>query len=110
MTGLLLAHGYIVIIVGAALDNFGLPAPGYVVLFAGMSRMKCYRFVPYYLAAVTVWAIVYTLVGHVFGEYWDALLSIAKTFGYGIAALVILALVLYGLRRRAKRKKRSENY
>ncbi|MDQ3658296.1 MAG: hypothetical protein M3338_01285 [Actinomycetota bacterium] len=35
VTGLLLAHGYIVIIVGAALDNFGLPASGDVVLFAG---------------------------------------------------------------------------
>src|SRR5215204_2532406 len=33
--GLLLAHGYIVITIGAALDNFGLPASGDIVLFAG---------------------------------------------------------------------------
>src|SRR5918998_2200695 len=32
---LLLAHGYIVVFIGAALDNFGLPASGDVVLFAG---------------------------------------------------------------------------
>ncbi|MDP8949493.1 MAG: DedA family protein, partial [Actinomycetota bacterium] len=32
---LLLTHGYVVIFVGAALDNFGLPASGDVVLFAG---------------------------------------------------------------------------
>ena len=31
----LLAHGYVVIFIGAALDNFGLPASGDVVLFAG---------------------------------------------------------------------------
>lgn len=32
---LLLAHGYIVILIGAAADNFGLPASGDVVLFVG---------------------------------------------------------------------------
>src|SRR3712207_4058603 len=35
VTGLLLTHGYLVIFIGAALDNFGLPASGDVVLFAG---------------------------------------------------------------------------
>src|ERR671912_2532294 len=35
VTGLLVAHGYLVIIFGAALDNFGLPASGDIVLFAG---------------------------------------------------------------------------
>jgi membrane protein DedA with SNARE-associated domain len=35
VTGLLLAHGYLVIFIGAALDNFGLPASGDIVLFAG---------------------------------------------------------------------------
>src|ERR687897_2161885 len=35
VTSLLLAHGYLVIIFGAALDNFGLPASGDIVLFAG---------------------------------------------------------------------------
>jgi membrane-associated protein len=35
VTGLLLAHGYLVIFLGAALDNFGLPASGDVVMFAG---------------------------------------------------------------------------
>src|ERR687897_2899028 len=35
VSGLLLAHGYVVIFIGAALDNFGLPASGDVVLFAG---------------------------------------------------------------------------
>src|SRR3712207_6597063 len=35
VTGLLLAHGYLVIFAGAALDNFGLPASGDIVLLAG---------------------------------------------------------------------------
>src|SRR5918997_6598302 len=35
ISGLLVTHGYVVIFIGAALDNFGLPASGDVVLFAG---------------------------------------------------------------------------
>src|SRR4028119_2504214 len=35
VTGLLLTHGYLVIFLGSALDNFGLPASGDVVMFAG---------------------------------------------------------------------------
>jgi len=35
VTGLLLAYGYLVVFIGAALDNFGLPASGDIVLFAG---------------------------------------------------------------------------
>ena len=196
VTDLLVAHGYLVIIVGAALDNFGLPASGDVVLFAGgyfanqgrlllpfvmlagfvgalisdnavywigrtggrplidrilkvrmlrflvdekslqkvegyfdshggktvfagrfgpglrsmtplfagVTRMKYYRFLPYNLAAVTVWAVAYSLVGYVFGQYWSELLSVAKTFGFGIVALVVLALLAYLLRRRFRRR------
>jgi membrane-associated protein len=33
--GLLLSHGYVVIFLGSALDNFGLPSSGDVVMFAG---------------------------------------------------------------------------
>src|ERR687890_1736147 len=35
VTSLLLAYGYLVIFLGSALDNFGLPASGDVVMFAG---------------------------------------------------------------------------
>src|SRR5918999_687425 len=35
ISGLLVTHGYVVIFIGAALDNFGLPASGDIVLFAG---------------------------------------------------------------------------
>src|SRR3954469_6086087 len=35
VTSLLVAHGYLVLFLGAALDNFGLPASGDVVMFAG---------------------------------------------------------------------------
>ena len=190
VAGLLFAHGYVVIFIGAALDNFGLPASGDVVLFAGgwfsnlgrvalplvmlsgfagalvsdnavywigriggrplvsrilkmrflhflinegtlekveryfeahggkmvfvgrfgpglrsmtplfagVSRMKYYKFLPYNLSAAAVWAVAYTLVGYVFGSYWSDLLAVAKSFGYGIVALVILVLGVYLIR------------
>ena len=194
VTNLLLAHGYVVIFIGAALDNFGLPASGDVVLFAGgwlanleratlvlvmlagfagalasdnavywigriggrpliegvlkmrllhflineknlaraersfeshggkmvfagrfgpglrsmtplfagVSRMKYYRFLPYNISAALVWAIAYSLVGYAFGAYWGELLTAAKSFGYGVVSLVILVLVYYLVRRRRR--------
>jgi membrane-associated protein len=201
VTDLLLAHGYVVIFVGAALDNFGLPASGDVVLFAGgwlsnlgratlplvmlsgfagalasdntvywigrlggrplidgvlkmrflhflineknlakveryfethggkmvfvgrfgpglrsmtplfagLSRMKYYRFLPYNLSAAAVWAVAYTLVGYAFGAYWSDLLTVAKSFGYSIIALVVLVLGAYLLRRHRRRMGQRED-
>src|SRR5918997_5914374 len=202
VTGLLLTHGYLVIFLGAALDNFGLPSSGDIVmfaggffanngqaalplvmligflgatvsdnsvywigriggrplltriletrilsfvldakslgkveryfeehgrkmvlvgrfgpglrsmtpLFAGVSRMKYRYFLPYNLGATTTWALLTGTVGYVFGEYWNELLSVARSFGYGFVALVALLVVLYVLRRyRAKRKANRED-
>ena len=196
VTGLLLTHGYLVIFLGAALDNFGLPSSGDIVLFAGgffanngqaalplvmlsgflgalvsdnsvywigriggrplisrilkirllhflinekslekveryfeshggktvfvgrfgpglrsmtplfagVTRMKYYRFVPYNVAAGLVWAVVYSLIGYVFGQYWGELLAVAKSFGYSIVALVVLVVLSLVLRRRYRKK------
>ncbi len=201
VTGLLLAHGYLVIFVGAALDNFGLPASGDIVLFAGgffandgqvalplvilwgllgatisdnvvywigrrggrpllnrilktrllsflldarslgrveryfekhggktvfvgrfgpglrsmtplfagVSQMKYRQFLPYNLAAVVVWSIAYGAIGYVFGEYWNELLAVARSVGYGFVALVGLSVVLYVYRRRRARRLAREN-
>ena len=196
VTGLLLAHGYLVIFLGAALDNFGLPSSGDIVLFAGgffanngqaalplvmlsgfagalvsdnsvywigriggrplisrilkvrilhflinekslgkveryfethggktvfvgrfgpglrsmtplfagVTRMGYLRFLPYNVAAGLVWAIVYSLIGYVFGQYWSELLAVARSFGYTIAALVALVVLALVLRRRYLKK------
>ena len=199
VTGLLLKHGYLVIFLGAALDNFGLPSSGDVVLFAGgffanngqaalplvmlsgfagalvsdnsvywigriggrplihrilkirllhflineksldkveryfeshggktvfvgrfgpglrsmtplfagVTRMSYHRFIPYNVAAGCVWAVAYSLIGYVFGQYWGELLAVAKSFGLGVVAIVVLVLLAYLLRRRYRR--RGEN-
>ena len=199
VTGLLLAHGYLVIFAGAALDNFGLPASGDVVLlaggffanggqaalpmvmlsgflgatvsdhtiywigrrggrplihrilktrvlsflldarslgrveryfeehggktvfvgrfgpglrsmtplFAGVSRMEYRRFLPYNLAAILAWSTAYGAIGYVFGEYWDEVLAVARSPGYGFVALVVLAVAFYVYRRRARRSARE---
>jgi membrane-associated protein len=73
-------------------------------LFAGVTRMKYYRFVPYNLAAAAVWAVVYSLIGYVFGQYWTELLAVAKSVGFGVVGLVFLVLLAYLIRRYQNRK------
>ena len=196
VTNLMIAHGYIVVFLGAALDNFGLPASGDIVLFAGgyfanqgqaalplvmlcgftgafvsdnsvywigrvggrplvgrilkirllhflvdekslakvehyfdtqggrtvflgrfgpglrsmtplfagVSRMKYYHFLPFNLAAGVTWAIAYTIVGYIFGEYWDELLAVARSVGFGFVGFVVLLIALYVIRRRYKKR------
>jgi len=94
-------HGRKTVFVG----RFGPGLRSMTPLFAGVSHMKYYRFLPYSLAATTTWALLTGTVGYVFGEYWDELLSVARDVGYGFVALVALLIVLYVLRRLRARKK-----
>src|SRR4051812_27785528 len=89
------------------LGRFGPGLRSMTPLFAGVSRMKYYKFLPYSLAATTVWALATATVGYVFGEYWNELLAIARSIGYGFAALVFLILVFYLYRRRRAQYKRN---
>ncbi len=98
-------HGRKTVFVG----RFGPGLRSMTPLFAGVSRMKYYRFLPYSLAATTTWALVTGTVGYVFGEYWDELLAVARSIGYGFVALIALLIVLYILRRRARRKADRED-
>src|SRR5215210_2991924 len=96
-------HGRKTVFVG----RFGPGLRSMTPLFAGVSHMKYYHFLPYSLAATTTWAVLTGTVGYVFGEYWDELLSVARSVGYGFVALIALFVVLYVLRRYRARKKRN---
>lgn len=74
-------------------------------LFAGMSRMKYYRFVPYNLSAIVVWAIAYATIGYFFGQYWDQLLEAARSFGFGVILLIALTFATYIYYRRRRNRK-----
>jgi membrane-associated protein len=95
------AHGGKTVFVG----RFGPGLRSMTPLFAGVTRMKYYRFLPYNVAAGVVWAVAYSLVGYLFGQYWDELLAIAKSLGYGVIGLVTLLLLAYILRRRRFRNR-----
>ena len=55
------------------------------------------------LSAAVVWAVAYSLVGYVSGQYWDELLAVARSLGYGVIFLAALALLADLLRRRWSR-------
>ena len=95
------SHGGKTVFVG----RFGPGLRSMTPLFAGVTRMKYYRFIPYNLAAAGVWAVTYSLVGYVFGQYWTELLAVAKSFGYGVVGLVGLVLLAYLLRRYQSRNR-----
>jgi membrane-associated protein len=98
------SHGGKMVFVG----RFGVGLRSMTPLFAGVSRRKYYRFLPYNLSASAVWAVAYTLVGYTFGAYWSDLLATAKSFGFGIVTLVILALTGYAIQRH-RRSRRMED-
>ena len=89
------SHGGKTVFVG----RFGPGLRSMTPLFAGVTRMKYYRFVPYNVAAAAVWSVVYSLIGYVFGQYWTELLAVAKSLGYGVIGLAVLVLLAYLLRR-----------
>lgn len=90
------------------LGRFGPGLRSMTPLFSGVSRMSYYKFFPYNLAAGVVWSITYTLIGYIFGQFWDELLAIARSVGFGFIAVVILFIALYVLRRRRKKNKKRE--
>ena len=96
-------HGGKTVFVG----RFGPGLRSMTPLFAGVSRMKYTTFLPYNLAAITFWAIAYTMVSYVFGEYWNELLAVAQNIGYGLVALVVLTVLFYVLRRRRRNSKKK---
>ena len=95
------SHGGKTVFVG----RFGPGLRSMTPLFAGVTRMKYYRFIPYNVAAGFVWAIAYSLIGYVFGQYWGELLAVARSFGYVLVVLVVLVVLALVLRRRYRRKK-----
>jgi membrane protein DedA with SNARE-associated domain len=95
------SHGGKTVFVG----RFGPGLRSMTPLFAGVTRMQYLRFVPYNVAAALVWAVVYSLIGYVFGQYWGELLAVAKSFGFSVMALVVLVIVAFVLRRGYRRKK-----
>jgi membrane-associated protein len=99
------AHGGKMVFVG----RFGPGLRSMTPLFAGVSKMKYYKFLPYNLSAVAVWAVAYTLAGYAFGAYWSDLLAVAKSFGFGIVALVFLTVTAYLIRRHLRRRGARED-
>lgn len=83
ITELFLEHGYLVVFVGSAGDNLGIPATGDAVMFAGGWLSN---------------------VGH---TARDELLAAARTAGFAFLIIVALVVAFYVYRNHTLAKKRS---
>lgn len=96
-------HGGKTVVVSRFTPGMRGPTP----LFAGASKMSYPRFAAFNGTAIVLWAVAYTLVGYAFGEYWDELLSTARSSGLIVLGVAALAFGAY-LYRRRKVARRAE--
>lgn len=80
----------------------------FVALTAGMTRMRYARFLAFELVAALLWTTGYCLLGYLVGAEWDRLQTVIERAGWGIAAALVLAYVVWRLvRRRIARPRRK---
>jgi undecaprenyl-diphosphatase len=75
---------------------------------AGMSRTSYRRFMGFVVPTAAVWAVVVGLLGYLLGENVGLIDKILSRFGWGMLALVILAVVGNILWRRARGRGSSQ--
>ena len=68
---------------------------------AGILRMEWRRFAIYNFLGATVWVIVISTVGYVFGRHWGRLLHIVKEFNIAILVIAVIVVLLMLWRHRA---------
>lgn len=84
-------HGGKVILVGRLIPGFR----GSVPLCAGVMRLPYTRFLAFNVAAVSLWAVVVSSIGFLFGQYWAQILQAARWLGLAVLAVLLLLLVRY---------------
>ena len=68
---------------------------------AGILRMEWRRFAIYNFLGATVWVIVISTVGYLFGRHWGRLLYIVKEFNIAILVIAVIVVLLMLWRHRA---------
>lgn len=84
----------------------------FVALSAGATHMSYRRFLAFELTAALIWNIVFSLLGYLAGSEYDRIQQIIERAGWIIAAVVIVALLVWRfglpwLRRRRHALKRE---
>ncbi len=95
-------HGGKTIFVGRLVPGFRALIP----LSAGMSGMPYGRFLAFDCIAIIFWAVLMGTIGYVFGEYWEAVISVIRALGpvaVGVIVALLISLYIYRRRRRKGR-------
>jgi len=75
----------------------------FIAPLAGASRMNYLKFFVYTAFSVSIWTVLISSVGYIFGENWGLLLSVFKRVSrISLVAIIIFLLLFYYLRRRKR--------
>jgi len=96
-------HGGKTIFIGRLVPGFRALIP----LSAGMSGMPYPRFLAFDCVAIVFWAVLMGTVGFVFGEYWEAVISVIRALGPVAVGAIAAALVTLYILRRVRRRRKS---
>lgn len=88
----------------------GRLVPGFralIPLSAGMSGIPYARFLAFDCVAIIFWAVLMGTIGYVFGEYWEAVISVIRALGPVAVGVIAFLLVTLYILRRFRRKNRA---
>lgn len=87
---------------GEAVVLYGRLVPlvrSFVSLPAGIAAMRFRRFTVYTLIGSFVWCVALTALGHAFGNRWTEVERVLRPFGWVMAGVAVVALVVFISRR-----------
>ncbi len=82
---------------------FGRLVPGldaFIPFTAGLNRMPYGKFMAYDVPSAFFYVVLFTFIGYFFGDNWQAIDEILANIGWGVIALIALAVLAYWWHRR----------
>lgn len=97
------SHGDKTVLVARFITGFRV----FTALFAGATGMRWSKFLLFNVLGAISWAVVMTLLGFFFGKSWNLLEQYIKGTGLVLAAVLVVAFIIYRILKRRKKNKEA---